>query len=392
MGAAPRADEMIKYTIEVLKGPHVGLKMGFAKDSIFIGRGPENDVVLANDPRVSRQHAEIRQRSLTEFVVINVSQKNFILANGHIVESELLKHESVLVIGDTEIVFKMTNPVSPTPSAPQPPAVSPALSPVPNATSVPQVAPSQVPTMQQPVPPPVSSGGYQPPVPSMSYVPSQNQSGASIVGSSQPQALGSVLGHQDAPLGVSSGVGSGGLLKNPKVRFYGLIALLGLIGFFLFSPSNKKSAKDPNEIRTSTITLQDTAQAEKRTQELLTLKKEKYDTVQYRRAQENFVKGFRDFQQGQYARAREAFQVVLNLDPDNELAKRYFHLSKIKFDELVKFNMLQGNRYREKKNWKMCQSNYSNVMKMLLNRTDDPTYKEAQQYFQECTLNLEGRF
>lgn len=392
MGAAPRADEMIKYTIEVLKGPHVGLKMGFAKDSIFIGRGPENDVVLANDPRVSRQHAEIRQRSLTEFVVINVSQKNFILANGHIVESELLKHESVLVIGDTEIVFKMTNPVSPTLSAPQPPAVSPALSPVPNATSVPQVAPSQVPTMQQPVPPPVSSGGYQPPVSSMSYVPSQNQSGASIVGSSQPQALGSVLGSQDASIGISSSGGSGELLKNPKVRFYGLIAFLGLIGFFLFSPSNKKSAKDPNEIRTSTITLQDTAQAEKRTQELLTLKKEKYDTVQYRRAQENFVKGFRDFQQGQYARAREAFQVVLNLDPDNELAKRYFHLSKIKFDELVKFNMLQGNRYREKKNWKMCQSNYSNVMKMLLNRTDDPTYKEAQQYFQECTLNLEGRF
>lgn len=392
MGAAPRVDEMNKYTIEVLKGPHAGLKLGFAKDSVFIGRGPENDVVLANDPRVSRQHAEIRQRSPSEFVVVNVSQKNFILANGHIVESELLKHEAVLVIGETEIVFKMTNPISLTPSTPHSSAISPVLPPAPNTAAVPKVVQSQIPTTQQPVPPPVSPGGYQPPVASMSYVPSQNQSGAAARVSPQAQVIGSTLGHQDIPLGGSSSVGSGDLLKNPKVRFYGLIVFLGLIGFFLFSPSNKKAAKDPNEIRTSTISLQDTAQAQKRTQELLTLKKEKYDTVQYRRAQENFVKGFRDFQQGQYARAREAFQVVLNLDPDNELAKRYFHLSKIKFDELVKFNMLQGNRYREKKNWKMCQSNYSNVMKMLLNRTDDPTYKEAQQYYQECTLNLEGRF
>ena len=84
--------------------------------------------------------------------------------------------------------------------------------------------------------------------------------------------------------------------------------------------------------------------------------------------------------------------MVLNLDPDNELAKRYYHLSKIKFDELVKFNMIQGNRYREKKNWRMCQSNYTNVMTMLQYRKDDPSFKEAKQFYEECTLNLEGRF
>lgn len=390
MGAAPRADETAKYTIEVLKGPHAGLKMDFTKGSIFIGRGPENDIVLANDPRVSRQHAEIRQRSVSEFIVLNVSQKNFILVNGHVVESETLKNESLLVVGETEIVFKMANPVLPVAKTPQSVPVAPTLVPSPAVAATPQVSQSQVPTMQKPAAPPVNHGGFQSPTPSMSYVPGQNYSGGPIPGGAQSQVLGSTMGHQDIPRGTVPG--DGDLLKNPRVRFYGLIVFLGLVGYFLFTPSDKKTAKDPNEIRTSTITLQDSAQAEKRTQELLTLRKEKYDTVQYRRAQENFVKGFRDFQQGQYARARESFQVVLNLDPDNELAKRYFHLSKIKFDELVKFNMLQGNRYREKKNWKMCQSNYSNVMKMLLNRTDDPTYKEAQQYFQECTLSLEGRF
>jgi tetratricopeptide (TPR) repeat protein len=139
--------------------------------------------------------------------------------------------------------------------------------------------------------------------------------------------------------------------------------------------------------------MQNVADAEKRSQEILSLKKDKYDSVQYRRAQENFIRGFRDFQQGQYDRAREAFQVVLNLDPENELAKRYYQLSNIKFDELVKFNLIQGNRYREKRNWRMCQSNYSNVMTMLQGRKDDPTFKEARQLYQECSLNVEtGRF
>ncbi|MNS87335.1 hypothetical protein D3C72_1212740 [compost metagenome] len=163
-------------------------------------------------------------------------------------------------------------------------------------------------------------------------------------------------------------------------------------GYFFFTSGTKKVVKDPNAIRTSELAMADIQQAEKNTQDLLTTKKEKYDTVQYRRAQENFIRGFRDFQQGQYSRAREAFQVVLNLDPENELAKRYYHLSKIKFDEMVKFSMIQGNRYREKRNWRMCQSSYTVVMTMLQNRKDDPTFREAKQLLEECKLNMEGRY
>ena len=86
-------------------------------------------------------------------------------------------------------------------------------------------------------------------------------------------------------------------------------------------------------------------------------------------------------------RARESFQVVLNLDSDNELAKRYLQLSRIKFDEMVKHSMLQGSRYREKKNWRLCQSSFFNVMTMLQNRKDDSVYQEAKRYYDECALN-----
>lgn len=363
MSAAPKVKDTLKCDLEVLHGPHAGMKLSFSKPSITIGRGPENDVVLSGDPRVSRQHAEIKQRGPGEFVIVNLSSKNFVLMNDQNIQSEILTNGSVIQIGDTDIQFKVDIPEA----LPEPPVAAP----------LPLFPKVQTPAFQMPATPSVMPGPMHP---------SMNTSGPQNI---TQQPMGNFGGYQapnPAPVPPS-----GGLLKNPKARFYGIVGILLVGGWFLFS-SGKKSTKDPNAIRTSSITMRDAADAEKRTQELLTVKKEKYDSVQYRRAQENFIKGFRDFQQGQYARARESFQVVLNLDPENELAKRYYHLSKIKFDELVKFNMMQGNRYREKKNWRICQSNYANVMTMLQYRKDDPTYKEAKQFFEECTLNVEGRF
>ncbi|MNL12699.1 hypothetical protein D3C87_1335720 [compost metagenome] len=271
---------------------------------------------------------------------------------------------AVVQIGDSEIKFDYDAP----------------------ALEVPPPPPVQQRAVLASVPPPPMPNHLQtqnavPGMPSF-----QNAAPAPAAPYQQPRPAGQQA-HRPRPARADDG-----LLSSSRARFYGIIVVLGLVGWFLFSPSKKGVNKDANAIRSSVVSLQDVNEADKRSQELLTIKKEKYDTVQYRRAHENFIRGFRDFQQGQYARARESFQVVLNLDPENELAKRYYHLAQIKFDELVKFNMIQGNRYREKRNWRMCQSNYTNVMTMLQNRRDDPTYKEAKQFFEECTLNVEGRF
>ncbi|MFM6928352.1 MAG: FHA domain-containing protein [Bdellovibrio sp.] len=383
MSAAPKVKDVLKFEVEVVKGPHMGMRLSFDKGNATLGRGPENDIVLANDPRISRQHAEIKQRG-NEFVIVNLSAKNFILVNGENVQSEILHKGSVIQVGDSEIHVIYEPPVAEV--APQ----APPLQAVPPAPPVPKPQPTLQPLSQQPVmaprpqmpQTPAAQHSAPPMMPNMSKPPMPQQASMGYGGFQQNASHG-------VPPRAPAATG-GGLLSDPKVRFYVIVVAIGLVGWFILSPSKNKGVKDPNAIRTSSITMQDVADAEKRTQELMTVKKEKYDSVQYKRAQENFIRGFRDFQQGQYARARESFQVVLNLDPDNELAKRYYHLSKIKFDEFVKFNMIQGNRYREKKNWRMCQSNYSNVMTMLQNRKDDPTYKEAKQFFEECTLNLEG--
>ncbi len=376
MGAAPKLKDALKFELEIIKGPHAGQKLSFAKGSVTIGRGPENEVVLANDPRVSRKHAEIKQRD-HDFVIVNLSDKNVVSLNGQNVQMEIIKKGNVISVGETEIRFHCEASVE---SLPPVPNISPSRQGL-------QANPGPVMGMPQP---PVPTGF--PPMPAGHSVPSY-PAAAPISG--VPQGYPGAPSAR--PVGGSSTGGtrsvsqSGGGM-DPKVRFWGIVVIIGLVGWFLLSPSKKKQIKDPNEIRSSTISQLDVAEADKRTQELLVLKKEKYDSVQYRRAQENFVRGFRDFQQGQYARARESFQVVLNFDPENELAKRYLHLAQLKFDELVKFNMIQGNRYREKRNWRMCQSNYTNVLTMLQNRREDPTFKEAKQFYEECTLNIEGRY
>lgn len=390
MGALPKENESLKFEIEIVAGPHKGLKTAFSSSSVTIGRGPENDIVLANDPRVSRQHAEIKQKSYNEFTIVNLSSKNFVMINGENVDGQNITISSgaIIQIGDSQIKFILD-------------ALAPVVTPVKLADiasgrPTPEIA--AVPPVPPPRPPAVTQNKSLPPssLPPGMVMKSQPSSVPTPVQPKVSPVTPYVATSTEAPPvmgGASVGVSAApkGDANSKRVRFYVIVGVL-LAGFIWFMTRENTVKEDKNAIRNTNISMQAVVDAEKRSQELLTVKKEKYDSVQYRRAQENFIKAFRDFQQGQYARAQEAFQVVLNLDPENELAKRYYQLSKIKFDELVKFNMIQGNRYREKKNWRMCQSNYSNVMTMLQHRKDEQTYKEAKQFYDECSLNLEGRF
>lgn len=353
MSTAPKAKPHLKFSMEVVKGPHAGASYAFDKPTISIGRGAENDIVLANDARVSRQHAEIKSSGEDHYLV-NLSQKNFVLINGVRVQTEKLSGDCIIQIGESEIKFK-------------PDRLPAAKASIPSFSQAMPTPPQQAPPVLQSYAP--SHINHQ--MPTSATAGFQNQMGA----------------HHPGP---PAQTGLGSLLQDKRVRFYGLIAIAVLIGWFLLS-GGKKTRKDPNAIRMSDqvqLDIQNSEEAKKKFEE----RKEKFATVEYSRAQENFIKGFRDFQQGQYARSREAFQVVLNLDPENDLAKRYLQLAKIKFDEQVKFSMIQGARYREKKNWRKCQSSFFNVMTMLQSRKDDPTYQEAKRYYEECATAAVGRF
>ncbi|MBX3040768.1 MAG: FHA domain-containing protein [Bdellovibrionaceae bacterium] len=368
MSAAPSLNELLNFTLEVLKGPHAGEKFDFSKGTITIGREAENDVILSRDPRVSRQHVEIKQ-SLGQFYIVNLSQKNFVLLNGQNVASEKLESKAVLQVGDSEMRFIShggTQSLEPlVPAAVVTPV--PKRSEMPVAPPRPMGAPPPAP-FQRPMPP---AGAYPPPPQGMPRGP--------YAGQPPPRAAG---GGSDSLVSK--------LTSNPR---FALFAVLGFIAFsFVVSGLGTKSKKVENRaFRTEeeiNVVREEAENEIKAFQEQRTRMNQQI----YQKAYENFLRGYRDYRQGQFLRARESFQVVLNLDPDNDLARRYLNLAKIRFDEMVKFNMLQGRRYLEKQNYRMCKASYQTVMTMLGNDPSNPEYKEALILHRQCTAALESRF
>ncbi|MEQ1722505.1 MAG: hypothetical protein ABL930_04970, partial [Pseudobdellovibrio sp.] len=119
-------------------------------------------------------------------------------------------------------------------------------------------------------------------------------------------------------------------------------------------------------------------------------KKKLKESPQKLRIEENFVRGMRDFQLGNYSRSQEFFQLVLNLDSDHALSKRYLYLSKVRFDEVVQEKLMLGETYFKKHNFRMCESLYRQVMDMLNGKSSDQKYQLAEKKAKECELASEG--
>jgi pSer/pThr/pTyr-binding forkhead associated (FHA) protein len=351
---APQIKSSFKFKMKIQRGPLAGQSLSFDKSVVKIGRGTENDVVLANDLRASRQHAEIRWDG-HELQIVNLSSKNHTSVNGLDIETSHLDSGAIVNLGETEFRVEYDyhdlEAKTKVVSEPGEPVIV------------------QMPVLQQNRPTPLQPSA----MPAIGSIPHYN--------TNIPGAMGPRPKRPKNPR--AQGGDSGG-----KLRFYAIVAVVGLVFVWLMNSKNVK----PKELTfRSTEQIERDIEVSREELKEFEARKEKLDNVQYKKAQENYIRGFRDYKQGNYGRARESFQVVLNLDPDNELAKRYYQLARLKFDELVKFHMLQGNRYREKKNWRMCKASYFNVMTMV-NNNQDPVFKEAKQYYDQCSLAQEGRY
>ncbi|WP_413289938.1 FHA domain-containing protein [Bdellovibrio sp. HCB337] len=370
--AAPQLKQGLKYKVHFQRGNLVGQSMSFEKAVIQIGRGTENDLILLNDLRASRHHAEIHWDG-TELRIVNVSTKNFIAVNGSQVEAAVLEPGSVVLIGESEFRIEFEAPHL---EEPKTKVVADPSDPV---------VVVQMPVLQQTKPAPFQQS-MAPAIPPM---------GGGVMGGAagghhqySPNIPGHHMGGPQAPRPRSKNKIRRQKSDSGKARFYGIVLVIGVVFAWLM---NSNDAKKKELTFRSTEQIEKDIEASREELKTFEARKEKLDNVQFKRAQENYIRGFRDYKQGNYGRARESFQVVLNLDPDNELAKRYYQLARLKFDEMVKFHMLQGNRYREKKNWRMCKSSYFNVMTMVANN-QDPVFKEAKQYYDQCSLAQEGRY
>ena len=359
MSAAHVLSTAIPFQIEIVKGPHAGQTFSLSKSVITVGRGSENDIVLSEDPKVSRHHAEIlfSDKGVT---IKNLSQKNFVVFRGQKVHTETLAFGDRVFIGDSELHFlipetglkaqariqaqtQVAKSAAPVDVNNQNTVIAVRAAPAPVPVSVKMNFPANNGMM----PPPIQRGGPLPQRPAP-----------------QPE-------------------------KTNRLRFYIIVGAV-MIGLYLFLSSGSKKKVEEIRFGPSEAIQRELLQADE-TKRSLEDEKRKNESLQNRRARENFTKGFRDYMQGQYARAKETFQVVLTLDPNHVEGRRYLTLSKLKFDQQVKNYMQQGRINFENKNYRLCKSHFLNAMTMLNQQTNDPTYQEAKKLYDLCDLSQGGR-
>lgn len=326
---APRLNQALRVSVEVVQGHHTGLRQSFDKGRWTVGRGPENDLILGQDIKVSRSHLEVRAFA-AQVIVKNLNDKNVMLVDGRVMTEAILRPNSHVQVGDSVIKFAF------------------------------QVGDSARPQMK--------------------VVPNDYNAAAANMGS-----MGMSQSNPFSPPGPRAA--DTPLLDNPRVRFYGMILIVGLAGLWLFNTTNKP--RKEVAIRDSVAVTADIANSEAELKKALEERKD-FDTPQYRAAQAQFVKGFRDYRQGQYARAMESFQSARAYYPSHQLAAKYWTLSKRKFDEQVQAYMVSGRRYLGVQNYRLCQSSFAAVL-MQIKDDKNPIYKEAKQYFDECQVKGLGR-
>lgn len=400
MSAAQKIKPQIEIKLVILKGPHAGQRFTFSKPEIAIGRSPENDIVLLNDASISRMHAKIQVLN-NEVEVVNVSQKNSIVVNGESVQKWKLLNDGTFLLGDCEfkINFDLGQSVV---------AVTPAAIKVVDAKSLQPAAPAKSPR---------SSPSGPAAVPANLKLVKSQQAVARNPGQLQQRSHPATPMHpgQNPHLGqrpagprpavpypgayqqhpASAKPVSGGLLRNPKSRFYILIvAILVVAGYFYLMPDTKKADKKadakPLLKYEDEVAIKLNSKSEEAENKKIRKAVEEKNSPMNARAEENFIKGMRDFQLGNYLRAQEFFQVVLNLQPDHQLSRRHLYLSKVRFDELVKAKIMLGESYYQKHNFRMCYSLYNQVLVMLQGKSSDQNYKLAEHMMEKCRLASEG--
>ncbi len=104
MGTFPAA--ALLASVMVRSGPDTGAKFALETSPLYLGRAPDNGVVVS-DPATSRRHARFERRGL-DFLVVDLGSANGTLVDGVRVVEQVLASGSVITMGQNEFVVSIT--------------------------------------------------------------------------------------------------------------------------------------------------------------------------------------------------------------------------------------------------------------------------------------------
>ncbi len=95
-------------------------------------------------------------------------------------------------------------------------------------------------------------------------------------------------------------------------------------------------------------------------------------------ADQFFKEGYREFREGNYLRAKQKFETVLQMSPGHGLALQLLNSSKTQIDGQVKKYLENGKQSMELCKLKEAQGDFASVTNLLYRDQSNPNYIEAQ--------------
>jgi hypothetical protein len=182
---------------------------------------------------------------------------------------------------------------------------------------------------------------------------------------------------------------------NPKIQqkrnplFY--VVVVGVLAFTAFiATMQSRNARKMSPIRTAEIVDKELESIQSERDKLVQRRiREGKDTEAFEQAQSAFIKGFRDYREGNFKRAITNLDAARALYPDHPQATRYRLLASQHLDQLVQDTMREARGQVERNQYKLAISNYRKVI-VLLDDANNPTFREARLQIERLQEVLKG--
>jgi pSer/pThr/pTyr-binding forkhead associated (FHA) protein len=152
---------------------------------------------------------------------------------------------------------------------------------------------------------------------------------------------------------------------------------------FLQDSNTKKKHFDIHDDEALDSQLEDMATNNEKQQQMLL--KNGHDTQQYRTAQNFYQRGFREFREGNFARAIQNFEASLAIYPSHPLARRYLERSKQKLDLAIAQSIERGEKNFQQGRYNLALNDYRTVL-LLRNDQRDKIYQLALKRIESINL------
>lgn len=103
-----------------------------------------------------------------------------------------------------------------------------------------------------------------------------------------------------------------------------------------------------------------------------------------------FQAGFREYNQGNYLRAKTQFETVLQMSPGHELAGIYLRNSENRIKDEVKFHLDSGRKGFDSGKLRAARGHFESALRLLYRDPNDPAFVEAKEQLEKVRKELKS--